>query len=98
MKYTQGWKAQHRLYKTYHRIYHRKSSHIAVVAVARELVGFLEGGNAEVGGPLRDCGYRSTRRVSNHWRRKRIDVDVLDRYYSNGNIIIVSIPKLKYLL
>ena len=41
---------------------------------------------------------RSTRRVSNHWRRKRIDVDVLDRYYSNGNIIIVSIPKLKYLL
>ena len=36
-----AWKAQHRLYKTYHRIAHRKSSHIAVVAVARELVGFL---------------------------------------------------------
>ena len=36
-----AWKAQHRLYKTFHRIAHRKSSHIAVVAVARELVGFL---------------------------------------------------------
>jgi transposase len=36
-----SWKAQHRLNKTYHRIAARKSSHIAVVAVARELVGFL---------------------------------------------------------
>lgn len=36
-----AWKAQHRLHKTFHRIAARKSSHIAVVAVARELVGFL---------------------------------------------------------
>jgi transposase len=36
-----AWKAQHRLYKLYHRISAKKSSRIAVVAVARELVGFL---------------------------------------------------------
>lgn len=36
-----AWKAQHRLYKLYHRIAFRKSSQIAAVAVARELVGFL---------------------------------------------------------
>ena len=36
-----AWKAQHRLYKLYHRIAAKKSSNIAVVAVARELVGFL---------------------------------------------------------
>lgn len=36
-----AWKAQHRLYKLYHRIANKKSSRIAVVAVARELVGFL---------------------------------------------------------
>jgi hypothetical protein len=36
-----AWKAQHRLHKLYHRIAARKSSRIAVVAVARELVGFL---------------------------------------------------------
>ena len=36
-----AWKAQHRLHKLYHRIAARKGSHIAVVAVARELVGFL---------------------------------------------------------
>jgi transposase len=36
-----SWKAQHRLYKIYQRIGARKSSSIAVVAVARELVGFL---------------------------------------------------------
>lgn len=36
-----SWKAQHRLYKVYHRIAAKKSSRIAVVAVARELVGFL---------------------------------------------------------
>lgn len=35
------WKAQHRLYKKCHRIAAKKSSRIAVVAVARELVGFL---------------------------------------------------------
>jgi hypothetical protein len=34
-----GWKAQHRLYKTYQRIANRKSSHIAVVAVARSFDG-----------------------------------------------------------
>jgi transposase len=36
-----SWKAQHRLHKIYHRIGAKKSSNIAVVAVARELVGFL---------------------------------------------------------
>ena len=36
-----AWKAQHHLYKLYHRIVVRKSSCIAAVAVARELVGFL---------------------------------------------------------
>jgi transposase len=36
-----AWKAQHHLYKLYHRIAGKKSSRIAVVAVARELVGFL---------------------------------------------------------
>ena len=36
-----AWKAQHHLYKLYHRIAVRKSSCIAAVAVARELVGFL---------------------------------------------------------
>lgn len=36
-----AWKAQHHLYKLYHRIAAKKSSRIAVVGVARELVGFL---------------------------------------------------------
>ena len=36
-----AWKAQHRLYKVFHRIAFRKRSQIAAVAVARELVGFL---------------------------------------------------------
>jgi transposase len=36
-----AWKAQHRLYKRYHQIAHRRPSQIAVVAVARELIGFL---------------------------------------------------------
>jgi transposase len=36
-----AWKAQHRLYTLYHRIALRRSPQIAVVAIARELVGFL---------------------------------------------------------
>lgn len=36
-----AWKAQHHLYTLFHRIAAKKSSRIAVVAVARELVGFL---------------------------------------------------------
>lgn len=36
-----AWKAQHHLHKVFGRIAARKSSRIAVVAVARELVGFL---------------------------------------------------------
>jgi transposase len=36
-----AWKAQHRLYTLYHRIAMRRGPQIAVVAVARELVGFL---------------------------------------------------------
>ena len=38
---AQSWKAQHRLYKRFHHLTFRKSSQIAAVAVARELVGFL---------------------------------------------------------
>ncbi len=38
---AQSWKAQHRLYKRFHHLAFRKSSQIAAVAVARELVGFL---------------------------------------------------------
>jgi transposase len=36
-----AWKAQHRLHKRYHHLAYRKHSQIAVVAVARELIGFL---------------------------------------------------------
>lgn len=36
-----AWKAQHRLYKLYHRIAFKKKNQIAAVAAARELVGFL---------------------------------------------------------
>ncbi|HEY5062193.1 MAG TPA: IS110 family transposase [Gemmatimonadaceae bacterium] len=36
-----AWKAQQRLYKRYHRLVQRRSPHIAAIAVARELVGFL---------------------------------------------------------
>lgn len=36
-----AWKAQHRLYKRFQRLKARKHPNVAVVAVARELVGFL---------------------------------------------------------
>jgi transposase len=36
-----SWRAQQRLYKRFHHLTNRKSSKIAVVAVARELAGFL---------------------------------------------------------
>jgi transposase len=36
-----AWKAQHRLYALYHRLAARRPTQIAVVATARELVGFL---------------------------------------------------------
>jgi len=36
-----AWKAQHHLYKLYHRIAFKKKPQIAAVAAARELVGFL---------------------------------------------------------
>jgi transposase len=38
---SHAWKAQHRLHTLYQRLAYRKSPQIAVVAVARELVGFL---------------------------------------------------------
>jgi hypothetical protein len=38
---THAWKAQHRLHKLYAHLAYRKSPQIAVVAVARELSGFL---------------------------------------------------------
>jgi len=34
-------KAQHRLYKKFHRLDHRKHRHVAITAVARELCGFV---------------------------------------------------------
>jgi hypothetical protein len=36
-----AWKAQHRLHQRYTHLAYRKQPQIAVVAVARELVGFL---------------------------------------------------------
>ena len=36
-----AWKAQHRAYKVFHRLSAARPSQVAVVAVARELVGFL---------------------------------------------------------
>ena len=36
-----SWKAQHRLHKLFRRIAYRKNNQTAVVAVAREMVGFL---------------------------------------------------------
>jgi transposase len=36
-----AWKAQHRLYKLFHRIAFRRLRQVAAVAVARELVGFV---------------------------------------------------------
>jgi transposase len=55
---THAWKAQHRLHKLFHRIAARKGPHVAVVAVARELVGFLwavmqDDAGATAGGPAR---------------------------------------------
>jgi transposase len=38
---THAWKAQHRLHQRYNHLAYRKQRQIAVVAVARELVGFL---------------------------------------------------------
>lgn len=38
---THAWKAQHRLHKLYQHLAYRKRPQVAVVAVARELVGFL---------------------------------------------------------
>ena len=38
---TISWKAQHRLYKRFHALAHRKARSVAAVAIARELAGFL---------------------------------------------------------
>ena len=38
---THAWKAQHRLHKLFQHLAYRKQPQVAVVAVARELVGFL---------------------------------------------------------
>jgi hypothetical protein len=38
---THAWKAQQRLHQRYNHLAYRKRPQIAVVAVARELVGFL---------------------------------------------------------
>ena len=49
-----SWKAQHRLHKVYKRLAFRKNSQIAVVAVARELTGF-------VWALMQDCGSEAGR-------------------------------------
>jgi transposase len=36
-----AWKAQHRLHKLFHRVHQRRPHQVAVVATARELVGFI---------------------------------------------------------
>jgi hypothetical protein len=36
-----AWKAQHRLFKLFHRLAFRRPRQVAAVAVARELVGFV---------------------------------------------------------
>jgi transposase len=36
-----AWKAQHRLHKLFHRVHQRRPHQVAVVAAARELVGFI---------------------------------------------------------
>jgi transposase len=46
-----AWKAQQRLYTMYHRLALRRSPQIAVVAVARELVGFLWAVMRDLDGP-----------------------------------------------
>jgi transposase len=38
---AQAWKAQHRLWRRFHRLHQTKPVHVAVTAVARELVGFV---------------------------------------------------------
>lgn len=43
---THAWKAQQRLHKRFNHLSYRKRPQIAVVAVARELVGFLSGSHA----------------------------------------------------
>lgn len=50
-----AWKAQHRLYKRYHHLAYRKHSQIAVVAVARELIGFLWAVMRELDPPTDNC-------------------------------------------
>jgi hypothetical protein len=39
--HAHAWKAQHRGYKLFHRLAAKRPPQVAVVAVARELVGFL---------------------------------------------------------
>jgi transposase len=38
---THAWKAQHRLYKVFHRLAAKKPKQVAATAVARELIGFI---------------------------------------------------------
>lgn len=38
---THAWKAQLRLYRLYHRLAYKKAHQVAIVAMARELVGFI---------------------------------------------------------
>lgn len=55
---THAWKAQHRLHTLYQHLAYRKGAQVAVVAVARELVGFLWA--AMQGCPAAETPTRST--------------------------------------
>jgi hypothetical protein len=63
-----AWKAQHRLYTLYHRIALRRSPQIAVVAIARELVGFLWAVMRELdpSRPITERTHRTTHRTTQH--------------------------------
>jgi len=50
-----SWKAQHRLHKIFRRLAYRKNSQIAVVAVARELAGFLWAVMQDFDGQVREA-------------------------------------------
>jgi hypothetical protein len=50
-----AWKAQQRLHQRYNHLAYRKQPQIAVVAVARELVGFLWAAMQDCSGPTSEA-------------------------------------------
>jgi transposase len=62
---THAWKAQHRLHKLYQHLAYRKGAQVAVVAVARELVGFLWAAMQEMqDGPAADEALTAAQQVA----------------------------------